>query len=121
MAGIGSIISFVIYGMIAIVILVGLFCRYIRDYCKKPKTVEATLVHKESFEKQAMFKSMAPKNVRCYVMTFMAGQKLSFYVPEEFYGQYQPEEKGILTYQGSRLLAFQTGDGAEETEIQKNA
>ncbi len=106
MAGIGYIISFVVYGIIAIVILVGLFCRLIRDYWKKPQTVQATLIHKESFDKQTVFKSMAPKNVRCYVLTFMAEKKLSFYVPEELYQLHQPEEKGVLTYQGSRLLEF---------------
>ncbi len=69
------------------------------------RTVQAEVVGKQTVEFFSKYSGNG-KRVR-YAVTFLAeGKKRSFYVSEFSYGGYRKGEKGMLTYQGDRLIDF---------------
>lgn len=102
----GNIINF-LFVLIGIAIMVGVIARICSNYFSKEKEVKATVVNKQSYDKQIYRKSQAPFTKKEYVITFQCGnKKRHFYLSESSYENYRVNQKGILRYKGNRLIDF---------------
>lgn len=107
MAGLFNNIVNIIFVLISIVIVVGIIARLCSNYFAAEKEVKATVIKKQSYDKQIYRKSQAPFLKREYVITFQCGNKIRhFEVSELSYSNYRVNQKGILRYKGSRLIDF---------------
>ena len=96
-----------IFGLLGIIIVIGIIARLCSNYFSKEKEVRATVVNKQSYDKQIYSKSQASYTKKEYVITFQCGnKKRHFDVSELSYGNYRINQKGILRYKGSRLIDF---------------
>lgn len=60
-----------------------------------------------SKDQQIMSKAQAPHTEQKYVITFLVNnKKISFEVSELSYNGYKLNQKGILTYKGTRIIDF---------------
>ena len=97
----------IIFGLIGVVIFAGVFCRVLIDRFSGEKIVEAIVVEKQKYTDRVMSKAKAPYDRERYVIIFMAeNKKLSFYVSEFSYKTYRKNQKGMLTYKGSKIIDF---------------
>ena len=102
----GNIVNFV-FVFFGIAIMIGVITRICSNYFSKEKEVKATVINKQSYDKQIYGKSQAPFTKKEYVITFQCGnKKRHFDVYELSYGSYRINQKGILRFKGSRLIDF---------------
>ena len=67
------------------------------------KTVKAVVVERR---KDEQFSKYSGKSVKYLIVFSAEGKKLSFYVSEFSWHQYQNQRSGTLKYQGDRLIDF---------------
>ena len=102
----GNIVNFV-FVLIGIVIIIGVIAKICSNFFSREKEVKATVINKQSYDKQIYRKSQAPFTKKEYVITFQCGnKKRHFDVSELSYGNYRIKQKGILRYKGNRLIDF---------------
>lgn len=102
----GNIVNFV-FALIGIAITIGIIVRISSNYFSKEKEVKATVINKQSYDKQIYRNTQAPFTQKKYVITFQCeNKKRHFDVSELSYDSYKITQKGILRYKGSRLIDF---------------
>lgn len=102
----GNIVNLV-FVLIGVVIIIGVIARICLNYFSKEREVKATVVNKQSYDKQVYGKSQAPFTKKEYVITFQCeDKKRQFNVSELSYRNYRINQNGILRYKGSRLIDF---------------
>ncbi len=102
----GNVIN-IIFGIVGVVIFSGVFCRVAVDKFSEVKTVNAVVLDKHSYANRVQSKMQAPYSRKKYVVIFMTDTKrLSFYVSEYSYQNYRKNQKGILSYKGSKIIDF---------------
>ncbi|MBE6944634.1 MAG: DUF2500 domain-containing protein [Ruminococcaceae bacterium] len=85
--------------------MVVLLLRAIKNKKAPGKTVEAQVVHKQIVESVSKYAGNGKREQ--YVVVFSVdGRKKSFYVSSFSYAGYRIGEKGMLTYQGDKLIGF---------------
>ena len=96
-----------VFGLLEIIIVVGIIARLIYSYFSKERKESAVVINKQSFDKQVYRKNEATLVKKEYVITFQCGnKKRHFNVSELSYNNYTVYQKGILRYKGSRLIDF---------------
>ncbi len=102
--------GYIVNGMFltaGLVIFVGILLRTTRNRLAKEKTVSATVINKQCYDRRVYRKAEAPYTKKEYVVTFLCGErKLHFNVSEYSYKHYKVNQEGILRYKGSNLLDF---------------
>ena len=94
-----------VYIALALVVIVPLVIKPVRNVLAPVTTAKATVVHKQTVESFSKY-SGAGKYVK-YAVTFsVCGKNRSFYVSEFSYNGYRKGETGTLTYKGDRLINF---------------
>lgn len=102
----GNIVNF-IFVLIGIVIIIGVIAKICFNYFSKEKEVRATVINKQSYDKQIYRKSQAPFTKKEYVITFQCRNKKRYIeVSELSYSNFRLNQKGTLRYKGSRLIDF---------------
>ena len=102
----GNMINF-IFVLVGFVIIVGLIVRICSNYLYKEKEVQATVINKQSYDRQVYRKSQAPFTKKEYIITFQCENKKRYFdVSELSYSNYRLNQKGVLKYKGSRLIDF---------------
>ena len=97
-------LTFVLVGAI---IVIGIIIRVIINLFTKEQSIKATVVDKQSYDKQIYRKSQAPFIRKEYVITFLCGNKKRYFnVSELSYRNYKVNQKGILKYKGNQIIDF---------------
>ncbi len=103
----GNIVNYS-FGLLGVIIIAGIMVRLMYCYFSKEKQEIATVIKKQSYDKQVYRKHESPFLKKEYVITFQCGDKKRHFTVSEFsYGNYKINQKGVLRYQGSRLIDFQ--------------
>lgn len=101
-----NIVNF-IFALVGIIIVVGISIKIIKNIFSKEKTVKATVVDKQCYDKQIYRKNQAPFTRKEYIITFLCGDKKKYFnVSELSYKNYRINQKGTLNYKGSRIIDF---------------
>jgi len=96
-----------LFAIIGIIILCGIFYKVITIFYSKEKTVKATLIDKQFYEKRIASKSQAPHSKKEYVLTFLCdNKKKHFNVSELSYRNYKVNQRGTLKYKGHKIIDF---------------
>ncbi len=107
MENIISIVINYIFAIIGIIIILGIIIRLINSLYSKEKTVKATLIDKQFFEKRIVSKSQAPHSKKEYVLTFLCDNKKKYFnVSELSYKNYKVNQRGTLKYKGHKIIDF---------------
>jgi hypothetical protein len=102
----GNIANY-IFGLLGIIIAIGIIARLICNFFSKEKQENAIVVNKQRYDRQVYRKSQSPFVKKEYVITFQCGNKKRYFdVSELSYGNYRINQKGTLRYKGSRLIDF---------------
>ena len=102
----GNIVNF-IFLLVGAIIVVGISINIIKNIFSKEKTIRATVVDKQCYDKQIYRKNQAPFTRKEYIITFLCGDKKKhFNVSELSYKNYQVNQQGTLSYKGSRIIDF---------------
>ena len=102
-----SSISVFLFVLIDIVIIAGITKKLIDNRFSKEREVAATVVNKQSFDRQIFRKSQASFTKKEYIITFQCGNnKRHFAVSELSYKNYKVNQSGVLRYKGNRLIDF---------------
>ena len=102
----GNIVN-LIFALFAIIIVVGISTRIIKNIFSKEKTIKATVLDKKCYDKQIYGKNQAPFTKKEYVITFLCGNKKKYFNVSEFsYRNYQVNQKGILKHKGTQIIDF---------------
>lgn len=102
----GSIVNCA-FGLLGIIIIAGIIIRLMYRYFSKEKQEAAIVVKKQSYDKQIYRKKEASFVKKEYFVTFQCGNKKRHFEVSEFsYDNYKVNQKGVLRYQGSRLIDF---------------
>ena len=102
----GNMVNF-IFALIGAIIVVGIIIKIITNIFSKEKSIEATVIDKQSYDKQVYRKSQAPFMRKEYVITFLCGNKKKYFnVSELSYKNYRVNQKGILKYKGNQIISF---------------
>lgn len=102
-----SIIVNIVFTILGIVIVAGMLVRIFKDKFAKVTRIAATVVNKQHYEKHIYSKSEAPSSQMKYVVTFDTDMgEMHFEVTGFSYNGYRLNEKGTLTYKGTRLIDF---------------
>lgn len=103
-----SIIVSVVGILFTVLLWGGILLRLVRNHLSKTIEVPATVVDKQSYTKSVLFRGQAPTEKQVYLVTFLAkGKKQAFEVSKISFDGYAVNQKGILKYQGTRLLDFE--------------
>ena len=107
---IGEIFGIIFVSSIALlflVVIVRIIYKTIKSQTSPVKTVEAVVVGKNVVERFSKYSGNA--KTESYVIAFTVdGKKKTFYVSEFSYNNgYNIDEKGMLTYQGDKLISFE--------------
>ena len=101
-----NIVNF-IFALVGVIIVVGISIKIIKNIFSKEKTVKATVVDKQCYDKQIYRKNQAPFTRKEYIITFLCGDKKKYFnVSELSYKNYRINQKGTLNYKGSRIIDF---------------
>lgn len=107
----GNVINF-IFSLMGILIILLIVLRIIVFAFSKEKTVFATIINKQCYDKQIYKKAQAPFSKRIYTMTFLCkNKKMYFDVSEQTYLYYQINQSGELYYKGNKFLNFTVRKG----------
>ena len=90
-------------GALAMVSIIG---RMVKDHFAPIRTVQAVVIDKHKAETFSKYSGNG-KSEKYVIVFSVDGKKKSFYVSQFSYGGYKINEKGTLTYKGSRLISFQ--------------
>ena len=102
----GNAVNFIFF-IIGLVIGIGIFARIITYYFLKEKSIKATVLDKQSYDKRIYRKNQAPFTQKEYVITFLCGNKTKYFnVSELSFENYKVNQKGILKYKGNRIIDF---------------
>lgn len=102
----GNIVNF-IFVLAGAIIVVGISINIIKNIFSKEKTIRATVVDKQCYDKQIYRKAQAPFKNKEYVITFLCeNKKKCFNVSELSYENYKLNQKGILKYKGNQIIDF---------------
>ena len=102
----GNIVNF-IFVLAGAIIVVGININIIKNIFSKEKTIRATVVDKQCYDKQIYRKSQAPFMRKEYVITFLCGNKKRYFnVSELSYRNYKVNQKGTLKYKGNQIIDF---------------
>lgn len=102
----GNIVN-LISVFITCIIFIGIIIRLSFYMYGKEKTVDAIIVDKQCYEKKIYKKFEASVSRKEYIAVFsVEGKRLSFKISENTYKSYTLNQKGKLTYKGSRLMGF---------------
>ena len=92
--------------LLFVAVFVRIVYKIIKNQTSPVKTVEAVVVGKNVVERFSKYSGNA--KTESYVIAFMVeGKKKTFYVSEFSYNGYDIDEKGMLTYQGDKLISFE--------------
>ncbi|MBQ8526818.1 MAG: DUF2500 family protein [Clostridia bacterium] len=102
-----NIINVLFVFLFSAVLVVFAFARIAAERYGKNVTVDALVVDKQRYTKTVYAHSSgAVKKTECNVTFLCSGKRKSFCVSEFSYSGYRINEKGKLTYKGSRLIDF---------------
>ncbi len=102
----GNIVNYS-FGLLGVIIIAGIMVQLIYRYFSKEKQEIATVIKKQSYDKQVYRKNEASFVKKEYVVTFQCGNKQRhFEVSELSYCNYKVNQKGMLKFKGSRLIDF---------------
>lgn len=92
--------------LLFVAVFVRMVYKTIKNQTSSAKTVEAVVVGKNVVERFSKYSGNA--KTESYVIAFeVEGKKKTFYVSEFSYNGYDIGEKGMLTYQGDKLISFE--------------
>ena len=95
------------FALLGTIIVAGITLKVIKIIFSKEKSIKATVVDKQSYDKQIYRKSQAPFTRKEYVITFLCGNKKRYFnVSELSYRNYKFKQKGTLKYKGSQIIDF---------------
>ena len=102
----GNIVNLT-FALVGAIIVIGIIIRVIINLITKEKSIKATVIDKQSYDKQIYTKSQAPFIRKEYVITFLCGNKKKYFnVSELSFGNYKVNQKGTLKYKGNRIVDF---------------
>lgn len=103
---IGTVIN-IVFATAGLFVMLLIVVRAVIAAHAKEKTLIATVVNKQHFDKQIYNKAQAPYTQKEYLVTFLCGKKKrTFRVSEFSYHEYVIGQTGYLTYKGNRLIDF---------------
>ena len=90
---------------VVILAMVSILIRTIKNHYAPIKTVKAVVIDKNKIETFSKYSGNG--KAERYVIVFSAnGKKKSFFVSQLSYNGYHINEKGMLKYQGDKLIEF---------------
>ena len=102
----GNIVNLT-FALVGAIIVIGIIIRVIINLITKEKSIKATVIDKQSYDKQIYTKSQAPFTRKEYVITFLCGNKKRYFnVSELSFGNYKVNQKGTLKYKGNQIIDF---------------
>ena len=102
----GNIVNF-IFVLAGAIIVVGISINIIKNIFSKEKTIRATVVDKQCYDKQIYRKNQDPFTRKEYIITFLCGDKKKYFnVSELSYKNYRVNQKGMLKYKGTKIIDF---------------
>ena len=102
----GNIVNLT-FALVGAIIVFGIIIRVIKNLITKEKSIKATVIDKQSYDKQIYRKSQAPFIRKEYVITFLCGNKKKYFnVSELSFGNYKVNQKGTLKYKGNQIIDF---------------
>lgn len=96
-----------IFLIIGAIIVIGIITKVVINIFSKEKSIEATVVDKQSYDRRIYKKSRAPVTKKEYVITFLCSNKKKYFnVSELSYRNYKLNQKGTLKYRGNQITDF---------------
>lgn len=103
---VGNITNYV-FGLIGIIIVIGIFGKILINTFSKEQSIKAELVDKQCYDKRIYSKRQAPYTKKEYVITFLCGNKKKYFnVSESSFKNYRVNQKGMLKYKGNKIIDF---------------
>ena len=102
----GNIVNLT-FALVGAIIVIGIIIRVIINLITKEKSIKATVIDKQSYDKQIYTKSQTPFIRKEYVITFLCGNKKRYFnVSELSFENYKVNQKGTLKYKGNQIIDF---------------
>ena len=102
----GNIVNFT-FVLVGAIIVVGISINIIKNIFSKEKTIRATVVDKQCYDKQIYRKNQDTFTRKEYIITFLCGDKKKYFnVSELSYKNYRVNQKGMLKYKGTKIIDF---------------